>query len=171
MSVPRTPSTLHAFIESEVCFGPINAGQAEAPPPTHGVFNREMIYTFTNFLFGTWMHGEQGSEKGVMRFSDCHLERLTIQQVLNEALGGLPCLKTPLPDNYLLAATHRLPRGEGGSGRASERNSLVYVSASSVIASTKSHDEVYNPRRIRNRQLRLGVESQAWMIGVTSSVV
>jgi len=90
---------LHAFIESEVCFGPINPSQTEAPPPSDGVHNGEMIYPFTNFFFGTWMHGKQGYEKRMMWFLDCHLERLIIQQVINEATGGIQCLKTPLPDS------------------------------------------------------------------------
>lgn len=91
--------TPHAFIESEVCFRPINASQAEAPPPSCGVLHREMIYPFTNFLFGTWMLGNHGCEKRMMGFLDCHLEWLAIQQILNEAIGGISCLKTHLPDS------------------------------------------------------------------------
>ena len=92
-------SLLHAFIESEVCFRPINASQAEAPPASRGVLSGEMIYPFTNLLFGTWMPGNQGCEKRMMGFLDCHFERLAIQQILNEAIGGISCLKTPLPDS------------------------------------------------------------------------
>ena len=92
-------SLLHAFIESEVCFGPINASQAEAPPPSDGVHNGEMIYSFTNLLCGTWMPVNQGSEKRMMWFLDCHIERLTIQQVIKKATGGISCLKTHLPDS------------------------------------------------------------------------
>ena len=91
--------TPHAFIESEVCFGSINASQAEAPPPSHRAHNSEMIYSFTNLLVGTWMPGNQGSEKGMLWFLDCHLEWLAVQQILNEATGGIPCLITPLPDS------------------------------------------------------------------------
>jgi hypothetical protein len=58
-----------------------------------------MIHFFTNLLFGTWMHGKQGCEKRMMWFLDWHLERLAIQQILNEAIGGFSCLKTHLPDS------------------------------------------------------------------------
>jgi hypothetical protein len=92
-------ATLHTFEEREVRFGPVNASQAEAPPPTHGVLNSEMIYPFTNCLFGAWVHGKQGSEKRMMWFLDCYLERLAVQQILNEAVGGLPCLKAPRSDS------------------------------------------------------------------------
>jgi hypothetical protein len=102
--------TAHAFIESEVCFRPINASQAEAPPPSHGVHNGEMIYSFANLLFGTWMPGNQVCEKRMMGFLDCHLERLAIQQILNEATGGISCLKTPLPDSQ--RAAHNTARTE-----------------------------------------------------------
>jgi hypothetical protein len=92
-------ATLHTCEEREVRFGPINASQAEAPPPTHGVLNREMIYPFANFLFGAWVHGKQRSEKRMMWFLDCYLERLAVQQILNEAIGGLPCVKVPRSDS------------------------------------------------------------------------
>jgi len=62
------------------------------------VNNREMIYPFTNLLFGIWVHGNQRPEKGMMRFWDCHLERLTIQQIINEMTGVTPRRKSPLPD-------------------------------------------------------------------------
>ena len=81
--------TPHAFIESEVCFGSINASQAEAPPPSHRAHNSEMIYSFTNLLFGTWMPGNQGSEKGMLWFLDCKTERLRIKKVIYEAMGGI----------------------------------------------------------------------------------
>lgn len=88
-----------AFIESKVCFGPIDASHAEAPPASHGVLNGEMIYPFTNLLFGMWMLRNQGSEKRMMGFWDCHLDGLAIEQILNEAIGGISCLKTLPPDS------------------------------------------------------------------------
>jgi hypothetical protein len=57
-----------------------------------------MIYPFTNFLFGVWVHGKQSSEKRMMWFLDCQLERLAVQQILNEAIRCLPCLKNLLAD-------------------------------------------------------------------------
>jgi len=102
-------SPTHAFGEREVCFGSVNAIHAEAPPPAHGLLNREMIYPFTNLLFGMWMLGNQGSEKRMMGFWDCHLEGQAIEQILNEAIGGTSCLKTLPPDSYWVAAHDNRP--------------------------------------------------------------
>lgn len=58
-----------------------------------------MVYPFTYNLFGTWMPRNQGAEKRMMWFLNGYLERLAIQQILNEAIGGSPRLKAPLPDS------------------------------------------------------------------------
>jgi hypothetical protein len=31
-------------------------------------------------------------------FLDCDIEGLTVQQIINEATDGIPCIKAPLPD-------------------------------------------------------------------------
>lgn len=92
-------ATQHTIEEREVRFGPVNTSHAETPAPAHGVLSGEMVYPFTDYLFGTWMPRNQGAEKRMMWFLNDHLERLAIQQILNEAIGGTPCLKTPLPDS------------------------------------------------------------------------
>jgi hypothetical protein len=58
-----------------------------------------MVDPFTYYLSGTWMPRNQGAEKRMMWFLNVHLERLTIQQVINEATGRILRLKAPLTDN------------------------------------------------------------------------
>jgi hypothetical protein len=58
-----------------------------------------MTYPFAYYLFDTWMPRNQGAEKRMMRFLNDRLERLVVQQILKEAIGGTPCLKSPLPDS------------------------------------------------------------------------
>ena len=69
-----------------------------------------MIYSFTNLLCGTWMAGNQGSEKRMMWFLDCHLEGLTIQQVINEATGGFSVSKLLCPMISRLPCPTHYPR-------------------------------------------------------------
>ena len=91
--------TAHTIEVREVLLGPINTSHAETSASAHRVLNGEMVDPFTDYLFGTWMPRNQGAEKRMMWFLNGHLEGLAIQQILKEAIGGVPCLKTPLPDS------------------------------------------------------------------------
>ena len=65
-------------------------------------------------------------------FLDGYLEWLIIQQLLKEAIGGLPCLKTFVSDSQLLAAAHRLP--PTSIARESIGGEEILYSSESVIS-------------------------------------
>jgi hypothetical protein len=46
----------------------------------------------------------------MMWFWDCDFKRLSVQQIINEAAGGIPCLKASLPDSQLFEAAHKTSR-------------------------------------------------------------
>jgi hypothetical protein len=82
----RQNNDFTAGVESQTCLQPdsfktaasCDQNHAEAPAPALGVLNGEMVDPFTYYLFGTGMPGNQGSEKRMMWFLDCHLGQLAI---------------------------------------------------------------------------------------------